>query len=111
MVDFKAKIYKRDKLVGESKGDFIEFYDIYIDGNVKMFLERGTQCMTKSKFIGWLEESRCINRHRVDVEDVLKYYGVSHYDPLLIVQKTKGSMYPLDEVTIEITDLVYSEDW
>ena len=35
MVDFKAKIYKRDKLVGESKGDFIEFYDIYIDWNVK----------------------------------------------------------------------------
>ena len=35
MVDFKAKIYKRDKLVGESKGDFIEFYDIYIEGNVK----------------------------------------------------------------------------
>lgn len=111
MVDFKAKIYKRDKLVGESKGDFVEFYDIYIDGNVKMFLERGTQRMTKSKFIGWLEESRCIDRYRVDVEDVLKYYGVSHYDPLLIVQKTKGSMYPLDEVTIEIADLVYSEDW
>lgn len=79
--------------------------------NVKMFLERGTQHMTKGKFIGWLEESRCIDRHRVDVEDVLKYYGVSHYDPLLIVQKTKGSMYPLDDVTIEITDLVYSEDW
>lgn len=39
MVDSKVKIYKRDKLVGKSKGDFIEFYDIYIDGNVKMFLE------------------------------------------------------------------------
>lgn len=39
MVEFKVKIYKRDKLVGESKDDFIELYDIYIDWNVKMFLE------------------------------------------------------------------------
>ena len=76
-----------------------------------MFLEQGTHHMTKGNFIGWLEETRCIDRYRVDVEDVLKFYGVSHYDPLLIVQKAKGSMYPLDEVTIEVTDLVYSEDW
>lgn len=67
--------------------------------------------MTKGKFIGWLEEFRCIDRHRVYVEYVLEYYDVNHYDTLLIVQKTKGSMYSLDEVTVDVTDLVYSEDW
>lgn len=74
-----------------------------------MFLERGTHHMTKGDFIGWLEESRCVPRNRLDLKRRLDELDLKVYDPLRIVEKTHGIMYPMDNIRIDITDIV--EEW
>lgn len=37
-------------------------------------------------------ESRCIPRTRANIKDLIDAMGIDHYDPWLIVRKTKGKM-------------------
>lgn len=57
----------------------------------------------------WLEESRCVPRNRLDLKRRLDELGLKVYDPLRIVEKTHGIMYPMDNIRIDITDIV--EEW
>lgn len=50
-----------------------------------------------------LLESRCFPRNRDNLQWYLDQLGIDHYDPLLIVLKTKGRMYE-DECTLELEE-------
>ena len=45
----------------------------------------------------------------MDLKKRLDELGLKVYDPLRIVEKTHGIMYPMDNIRIDITDIV--EEW
>lgn len=88
-------------------GDFK--YNTICDYKLRKHLIKGTNTMSYGDFIGWLEESRCVPRNRLDLKRRLDELGLKVYDPLRIVEKTHGIMYPMDNIRIDITDIV--EEW
>ncbi len=46
-------------------------------------------------------EDRCFSRTRANCKDILKYLGIDSYDPLQIVEKTKGKCWG-DDMWIRI---------
>jgi len=109
MVTFKAKVYDGETLVAETKEDLIVFYNTICDYKLRKHLIKGTNTMSYGNFIGWLEESRCVPMNRIDLKRRLDELGLKVYDPLRIVDKTHGIMYPMDNIRIDITDIV--EEW
>ena len=109
MVTFSAKVYDGDRLIADTIGDTIVFYDTTPDVKIRKFLIRGTENMGFGDFVGWLEDSRCVPRERIDLKRVLAELGLKTYNPLRIVEKTHGIMYPMDNIRVDITDVV--ESW
>lgn len=109
MVTFSAKVYDGDRLIADTIGDTIVFYDTTPDVKIRKFLIRGTKNMGFGDFVGWLEDSRCVPRERIDLKRVLAELGLKTYNPLRIVEKTHGIMYPVDNIRVDITDVV--ESW
>ena len=61
----------------------INFYVPYITRNDKVY---EIDYPTLDKFL----ESRCFSRHRIDLDELLKKYGLKYYSPMGICRKSHG---------------------
>lgn len=80
--------------------------EIYIENKTDNIMHRAFGVVEKP---GWQQfeeflESRCFPRSRAHLKEVLRDVGVDSYDPLQIIEKTKGRMAE-DKQWIEIVYL------
>lgn len=106
MYKFKAKVFNDDVLIGESvDGNIVRFYDVTPDYTIHLFTIGTTNDMSIKNFLDWLEYSRCVPMNRIDLSRYLERIGVKEYDVIRMIEKTKGRMYPLDDIRIELYDI------
>ena len=93
-------------LIGESVDEnIVRFYDVTPDYTIHLFTVGTTNDMSIKNFLDWLEYSRCVPMNRVDLSRYLDRIGVKEYDVIRMIEKTKGRMYPLDDIRIELYDI------
>lgn len=111
MYSFNIKVYDRNELIAENdeSGNLVfSCHSSY--GATPRYFDYGTMIISKRNILDYLE-SRCPQRNRVDLNRILRELGLGKYDPVRIVEKTHGIMYPLDTVSIDITNIVGERKW
>ena len=56
--------------------------------------------VTFVEFVDWVGQ-RCFPRERLDADRLLKKLGLKEYDPMAIVERTKGVITAQDEIWID----------
>lgn len=89
----RMKYMHRDMLCSVIDIDF-RHKKVYVTNKTDKILLRAFGVVTEPTWEEFMEflESRCFPRTRARMKDILRDLGLDHYDPLQIIEKTKGQM-------------------